>query len=277
MRRLLREPLLHFFLLGAAIFAIYEAIPRTPSPESRVIVVTQGRIESMATTFTRVWQRAPTDEELEGLVRDYIREEVYYREAVAMRLDRDDSVVRRRLQQKLEFVSEGAASAEPTEEELKAYLAAHADDFRTDRKVTFRQVYLGRQRHGDKLVDDAMATLAELQKAGVDADIGQFGDPSLIEQAFKDASMSEIGKQFGAAFAAKLSGLPAGQWQGPVESPYGLHLVIIDARSEGQVPPLDAVRGAVRRAWADRRRIDSNERFYRSLLGNYTVTVEKPK
>jgi hypothetical protein len=276
-RRLLREPLLHFFLLGAALFAVYEAIPRTSSPDSRIIVVTQGRIESMATTFTRVWQRAPTDDELERLVRDYIREEVYYREAVAMRLDRDDSVVRRRLQQKLEFVSEGAASAEPTEEELKAYLAAHADDFRTDRKVTFRQVYLGRQRHGDTLVNEAIATLAELRKAGADADVDQFGDPSLIEQAFKDVATTEIGKQFGAPFTAKLSGLPAGQWQGPIESPYGLHLVFIDARSEGQMPPLDAVRSAVRRAWADRRRIDGNEKFYRSLLGNYTVTVEKPK
>jgi hypothetical protein len=231
----------------------------------------------MATTFARVWQRPPTDDELEGLVRDYIREEVYYREAVVMGLDRDDSIVRRRLQQKLEFVSEGAASAEPTEEELKAYLAAHAGDFRTDQKVTFRQVYLGRRHHGDALAKDAAATLVELRNAGAAADITRFGDPSLVEQAFKDLPTSEVAKQFGVVFAAKLPGLPIGGWQGPIESPYGLHLVIVDARSEGQMLSFDAVRGAVRRAWADRRRIDGNEKFYRTLLENYAVKIEKPK
>jgi hypothetical protein len=276
-KRLIREPLLHFFLLGAALFVLYQVIPRAPSLESSTIVVSQGRITSMATTFARVWQRPPTDDELERLVRDYIREEVYYREAVAIGLDRDDSIVRRRLQQKLEFVSEGASSAEPTEEELKAYLAAHADDFRTDRKVTFRQVYLSRQHHGDALARDTIATLAELRTAGAPADIARYGDPSLINQAFKDVPMSEVGKQFGIAFAAKLQGLPTGSWQGPVESPYGLHLVIVDARSEDQAPPLDAVRGAVHRAWADQRRIDGNEKFYRALLENYTVKIEKPK
>ena len=277
MRRLLREPLLHFFLLGAALFVLHQAIPRAPSLASRAIVVSQGRIASLATTFARVWQRPPTDDELEGLVRDYIREEVYYREAVAMGLDRDDSIVRRRLQQKLEFVSEGAASAEPTEEELKAYLAAHADDFRTDRNVTFRQVYLSRQHHGDALAKDAAAALVELRKVGADVDIGRFGDPSLVEQAFKDVPTSEVSKQFGGVFSAKLLSLPVGGWQGPVESPYGLHLVIVDARSEGQLPSLDVVHGAVRRAWADQRRIDGNEKFYRALLANYTVKIETPK
>ena len=118
--KILREPLLHFLLLGAAIFGAYRLLSDARATQPGNIVVTQGRIEALVAAFTRTWQRPPTASEREGLIRDYIREEVYVREAIALGLDQDDMVIRRRLRQKLEFVSEDlTAPAEPTDGQLQ--------------------------------------------------------------------------------------------------------------------------------------------------------------
>jgi hypothetical protein len=131
MRRLAREPLLHFLLLGGVIFGVFALVSRNDASRPGEIVVTEGRIASLGTAFARVWHRPPTGPELDGLMRDYVRDEVLAREALALGLDRDDTIIRRRLRQKLEFVSEDvAALAEPTEEQLHTYLKQHPDAFR---------------------------------------------------------------------------------------------------------------------------------------------------
>ena len=275
MKRLLGEPLLHFLLLGTAIFATYNWLPNRSSNEPERIVITQGQIEHLATGFAKTWQRPPTAEELAGLVRDRVREEVYYREARALGLDKDDTVIRRRLRQKMEFVSDDiAAQAEPTDDELNAYLQAHPNTFRVEPRLTFRQVYFNPDKRGENLERDAAQLLVQLNQAGRKADAAALGDSFLLEHHFAAVPASEVAKQFGEEFASKLHGLTPGQWQGPVESGYGVHLVLISERTEGRLPLLAEVRDAVRREWGNARRLEANERFYQELQKRYTVTIE---
>jgi hypothetical protein len=212
------------------------------------------------------------------LIRDYIREEVYYREAVALGLDRDDTVIRRRLRQKLEFLSEDiAALAEPTQAELEAFLQSQPERFRAEPRLTFRQVYLDPQRHGDRLAADAQALLGRLRRAGAQADVSALGDSLLLASHFESVSSSEITTQFGEEFARAIDSLVPGEWSGPVQSGYGVHLVLVSARTEGRLPELEEVRDAVRREWANTQREKANEAFYQRLLARYTVTIEQPK
>jgi hypothetical protein len=278
MKRILHEPLLHFLLLGAAIFVAYSFVSKRSRVEPGKIVVTQGQIEHLAIGFAKTWQRPPTEQEIAGLIRDQVREEVLCREAVALGLDQNDTVIRRRLRQKMEFVSDDiAAQTEPTEADLNSYLQAQADIFRVEQRFTFQQIYLNPQKHGDKLSQDIAQLLAQLNQAGDKADIAPLGDSFLLEHDFSALPASEVAKQFGEAFAKKLSELRPGSWLGPVESGYGVHLVKIRERSEGRLPALAEVRYAVRREWENARRLESNEKFYRELLKHYVVTVEQSK
>jgi hypothetical protein len=210
------------------------------------------------------------------LIRDRVQEEVYCREAMALGLDKEDTIIRRRLRQKMEFVSDDvAALAEPTDDELSAFLKAHADAFRVQRQFTFSQVYLNPDRHGDNLARDTEQLLSQLQQAGDKTDASALGDSSLLEHQFQALPATEITKQFGEKFAARLGELSTGQWQGPVESGYGVHFVFVSERTEGRLPALAEVRDAVRREWANTRRLEGNEKFYQELLKRYTVTVER--
>jgi hypothetical protein len=277
MKKLIKEPLVHFLLLGAALFVAFHWMSGDTASQPGRIVVTQGRIESLATGFTRTWQRPPTPSELEGLIREYIREEVCAREAVALGLDQDDAVIRRRLRQKLEFVAEDlAVQSEPTDEELRAYLKGHPGSFQTEQSFTFRQVYLNPKRHGENLAHDVAQLLAHLRQAGGQGDASALGDSFLLEHRFEAAPASEVARLFGEKFATALTLLVPGQWHGPVESGYGAHLVLISERTEGRVPALEDVRDAVRREWANARRKDANEKLYEALLERYTVTIEQP-
>jgi hypothetical protein len=277
MKRLLKEPLLHFLLLGAAIFAAYSLMSKGSRDEPGKIVISAGQVASLAEAFTRTWRRPPTSEELEGLIRDRVQEEVYSREAVALGLDKDDTIIRRRLRQKMEFVTDDVTSlAEPTDNELNAYLKTHVDTFRTPQQFTFSHVYLNPQRHGGKLVQDTAKLLAQLQKVGDRADLSEFGDSFALEHNFQSVPTGEIVRQFGENFAAKLGKLSLGQWNGPVESGFGAHLVRVSERTEGRMPELAEVRDAVRREWANARRLETNEKFYQELLKRYVVTIERP-
>ena len=167
MKKLIREPFIHFILLGAVIFLAYHFLSARTANQPGKIVITRGDITSMVIGFSRTWQRPPTREELDGLIRDRVREEVYYREAVAMGLDRDDPIIRRRLQQKLQFVTDDvAAPAEPTDAELSEYLKTHADVFRVDRRFTFNQVYLDPAKHREGLAQDIEKLLTQLREHG---------------------------------------------------------------------------------------------------------------
>jgi parvulin-like peptidyl-prolyl cis-trans isomerase-like protein len=277
MKKLLREPLVHFLLLGLLVFAGFKVTSRNEGGAPSKIVVTQAQVESLVTGFSRTWQRPPTTLELEGLIREYIHEEVCTREALALGLDKDDSVIRRRLRQKLEFISDSVASqADPTEEQLQQYLQAHANSFRGERQFTFSQVYLDPQKHGENLTRDINQMLAEL-RLGSKSDVSKMGDSLLLEQNFESVPAGEVSKQFGEKFVANLAELPVGEWSGPIESGYGLHLVIVIDRKDGSVPALADVRETVKRDWVNARRSETSEKFYQALLKRYTVTVEEPR
>jgi hypothetical protein len=276
--KLLREPLVHFLLLGALLFFAFGLVNKRTSGGTKRIVVTQGEIEHLQDTFTRAHQRPPDEEEVTGLVRDFVREEIYYREAMALGLDRDDAPIRQRLRQKMEFISEDvAAQAEPTEDQLRSYLNTHPDKFRVDLRFTFSQVYLDPARHSHHLNADAQQMLTKLNKAGVKGDLSSMGDPFLLEPSSEDVSAPDVARDFGEKFTAALGDLPVGNWQGPIESGLGMHLVYVSKRTDGRIPRLGEVRDAVRREWANDYRLEANEKFYEGLLKRYTVTVALPQ
>jgi hypothetical protein len=229
----------------------------------------------MVVSFTRTWQRPPTREELDGLIRDRVREEVYAREATALGLDKDDAIIRRRLRQKMEFLTDDIiAQTQPSDDELSAYLTAHPDAFRVEQRYTFNHVYLNPAKHGDNLARDIKQLLAQLHQAGGQGDISELGDAFQLERAYSAIPRSEIDKQFGDNFASKLNELPVRQWGGPVESGYGMHLVFISERTAGRVPALAEVRQAVSREWSDARRLEANEKYYNGLLSRYVVVIQ---
>jgi hypothetical protein len=274
-KRLSREPLIHFLILGALLFFVSNLVNRRTSGDTKKIVITPGQVEHLEESFARAHQRPPDPDELKGLLRDYIREEVYYREALALGLDRDDAPIRQRLRQKMEFISEDVvAQAQPTEDQLQSYLAAHPEKFRVDQQFTFEQVYLDPSRRGQHLNADAQAMLAKLNKMGATADVSTMGDPFLLEGNSNSVSSRDVGRDFGEKFAAALAALPVGTWQGPIESGLGAHLVYVKAHTDGRLPRLDEVRDVVRREWANDIRLEANEKFYQGLLKRYSVSIE---
>lgn len=247
-RRWVCEPLVHFVVLGALIFVGYSLMDRRDEPEAGRIVVTQGKIENLQVSFSRMWRRPPTPAELDGLIQDYIREEVFVREGIGLGLDRDDTIIRRRLRQKMEFVGNDLASqAEPDEKELEEFLVKHPDLFRTEPRFTFRQVYLSPDRRGARLKEDAARLLAELNRAGAKEEFHELGDSTLLSAGLTDAQASEVTRQFGEEFARQLAEIPTGRWEGPVTSGYGLHLVYVDDRVNGRMPELADIREQVLR------------------------------
>ena len=278
MKRLLREPLLQFLLLGLALFALHAALARPEvSASAAEIVVSRGRVRSLVEAFDRQWNRSPTPEEVAGLVHDYVREEALVREALALGLDRDDTVVRRRLAQKMEFLGEDvAALVEPSEEELRRFLAARSEHYRSESRFSFRQVFLDRQERGDGLERDAAQLLAALEAPGSTLDTEAMGDSRMLPGVLVDASQSEVEALFGTRFAARLAELQPGRWSWPVGSDYGPHLVFLERRTPGRVPALEEVREAVLRDWSAAKRAELGEAHDRALLERYRVTIEEP-
>jgi len=274
--RVLREPLFHFLLLGLLLFVGYHLLASGRDSARDQIVVTQERIASIRDQFQRAWQRPPTAQELDGLVQNFVREEVLYREGVALGLDRDDQVIRNRVRIKMEVMSEGADSKEPTESELQAWLDAHHADFEIAATYTFRQVYFDPARHGSKLQRDAEAVLARLRRAEPDAVAFQLGDVTLLPAAMSDATTTQVADTFGKDFASALPALGVNTWSGPLPSAYGLHLVQLVHRAEARLPALAEVRDQVKRDWTHAHSRDASERFYEELRRRYTVVIEPP-
>lgn len=276
LRSLLREPLLHFLLLALAIFAVHGQLGGGEEPASESIVVSAPKIEQMAILFTKTWQRPPDEDELKGLIDDYVKEEILVRQAIAMGLDKDDTVIRRRLRQKMEFLN--AADAEEmkaTDAELDAYLAANPDAFEIDAMLSFQQVYLSPGRRGQAIEQDAAAIL-EVLLATPDADRAELGDPTQLPPDLPLATTSSIGEVFGTDFASALDRSVVGQWTGPIVSGFGHHLVRVVERQPGRLPALDEVREAVLREWTNARRKALEDKRFAELLKGYVVRIDFP-
>jgi hypothetical protein len=274
MSKWLKEPLIHFLLLGAVIFVAYDQLAGKGSAPDEIFI-SRGQQENLLNTFGRTWQRPPTPEEFQGLLQDYVRQEIAYRESRAMGLDQDDIVIRRRLRQKLELLAEDIASlAAPTEQDLQTYLDAHAEDFVVEPRLTLRQVYFSRDRRGADAERDALQLLQRISTDGPEGEFEQFGDPLPLPSEMREVRESEIARLFGSVFTDGLQGLETGRWVGPVESGFGLHLVFIEARESVRHPQLPEVREAVQREWVSLRRREAVDGLYERLAENYTIEIE---
>jgi parvulin-like peptidyl-prolyl isomerase len=281
-RNVLREPLLHFLLIGAALFLLFgwkgnsALVPGGQAgPPTAQIVVSRDALEQLNSQFAKTWQRPPTEEEQKGLVEDFIRNEIYYREAIAIGLDRDDEVLKRRLRQKMEFIYEDITSwAEPTDEELNAFMETHREKYLTDPQLSFRQVYLNGKKRGTDAETDARQVLAQLSKG---ADPDSVGDPTLLESEVRLSPLWDIKKQFGAEFGKSLLDLKPGAWAGPIKSGFGLHLVLVKEHRMGRLPDLKEVWEAVKRDWTAEKQTQLRDAAYAKIRERYSVTVERPK
>lgn len=276
--RWFKEPLFHFLLIGAGLFLLYglQAKNTAEQPNNR-IVFTEADTDRIINLWERKWQRLPTPQELKGVIEAQIREEVLYREALAMGLDEGDSVVRRRMAQKMEFISSDLASlAEPDDAQLQAYLDNHVEKFTLPGRISFSQIYLNADRRGDQVRQDADKLLGELTQADADLDISMAGDPFMGGYSHENLADFGVSRLFGKIFADRLFELPVGKWTGPVESGYGLHLVRIDSRTDSSVPALQQVRDKVRDEWLAEQRRKTNEALYTELLKRYEIVIERP-
>ena len=243
---------------------------RPASSDSSAIVVSSDRIAAIVAQFRGTWQRPPSREELDALIESFVRDEVFYREGVALGLDRDDLVVRNRVKQKMEVLSADAMAAEPSEADLQKYLDDHREVFAIPAAMSFEQVYFDPDRHGHQFEQDVRQALAAL-RAGRDA-VG-FGDRTLLPPRMERALPADITAVFGDAFATAIRDVSPGTWSGPIRSSFGDHLVRITWKGEAVVPALADVRDVVLREWTHAQTVDAREQLYRSLRQRYTVTI----
>jgi hypothetical protein len=267
--RLLREPLFHFLIIGSLLFVLYSAVSGPAPAPINTILITPERVTQLASGFEAVRKRPPTDDELQVLVDSFIRQEVYYREALALGLERDDTVIRRRLQQKMEFLTDtGAELIEPQSGELEKYYEANIAKFEESPAIALTQVFLGQQPSDDRISE----TLAALRSDPA-SDPVKWSDVTLLPTALRLSTSTEIDGMFGTGFFDGLIQMPVMDWSGPIQSGYGLHLVRIDEQLLARVPPLDEVRGSIEREWRAEKSKELHELVYARLLQRYTVAM----
>jgi hypothetical protein len=274
--KILREPLVQLVVLGAALYLVYGVASGFFSADTgRRIEITAADISLLAQTFQGQWQRPPTEEELRNLVEARVREEVLYREALAVGLDKDDLVVRRRMVQKMELLSENLALlADPTDQELRSFFVEHEDDYLVPALVSFSHVYFNLDQRGAEAEQDALRVLQELRAEDPQPRRApDRGDRFMLQYDYSLLSPLDVQRQFGAQFADALFELAPG-WQGPIASGYGLHLVNVIRRVEPRVPEYEEVRDQLISDFNRMRRDRANEALYQGLLEGYQVTVD---
>ena len=277
--KILREPLLHFFLIGAAIYgayAFYGAPDQAAMDDDRRIVVDEERVEGFIASWQARMYRPPTQEELNGLIERYIRESIYYQEAVAMGLDQDDPVTRRRMAQKLEFLTKDVAALnQPADGELERFFEENADRYKSPDLITFTHIFLDPDKRGDATLDDANKLLADLQASGASSTAtAEKGDLSMLPNDFFRQPELQVSKSFGSGFAASVMTLEPGRWHGPVLSGYGTHLVYVFELEDAPVPAFEQVKDRVLQDWQDRQQEIVDEEFYKALKRKYEIVVE---
>jgi peptidyl-prolyl cis-trans isomerase C len=277
MKKLLAEPLLHFLLIGAALFGLQALLqPRQPEvPSARRIVISQGDIARLRLTWQMQWQRPPTAEEWQGLLEAHIREEVLYREALSWGLDRDDTIVRRRLAQKFEFLTQDLAVwRPPTDAELASFFVQHRGRYRVAARLSFSHVYFNPDRRGPAIEQDE--ALARLRAEAAHEAAAELGDPFLLDHELQQKTTDEVEQMFGRTFAEAVVQVALGTWQGPVTSGYGWHLVKVDERVAARLLELSEVQDQVRRDWADAQRRMANEAVFARVRARYEVVIQEP-
>lgn len=276
-----REPLVHFLVLGLVLFGAYAYLHRNavPGPDSNRIVLTAGDLHQLQIAFAAQWQRMPTSEEMVGLAESRVHEEVLYREALALGLDKDDTIVRRRMAQKMEFLIEDKSVAdEPSSAQLQAWFKDHAKEFALPPRVSFRELYFSPDRRGTRARTDAEAAQGLLAGKPVNAPTAaQEGDPFVFQTSFTNRTPEQVARDFGPDFAKALFALPPGSWQGPIQSGYGWHVVFVTDAIAARIPSFEEVEPKVADAWKDERRTAALHKAYADLRAKYEVVLDVPR
>jgi len=275
--RWLREPLLHFLLVGALLFVAWKAV----SPDSYArgaanrIVLTDDDLKQLATTWIMAGRAPPSPEQMQRLVDDKVREEVLYREALALGLDKDDTIVKRQLARKMEFLAEDVSKArDPKPGELRAWFAKNSDRFALPPRASFQHLYFSPDRRGARARDDAARALAKLDGKPADsAIVAALADPFMFQDHYGDRSPEQLANVFGPQFAQALFQLKQGSWQGPIESGYGWHLVWIDSMMPGRVPAFEEVEPDVKSEWIAEQSAEAKRKAFEAMRARYEVVL----
>jgi peptidyl-prolyl cis-trans isomerase C len=272
----LREPLLHFLVIAGVLFAAYDVLhPGSRNEDSsRRIELTVDDLSQLEIAFTAQWHRPPTPEEANGLVEGRVREEILFREALALGLDKEDTIVRRRLAQKMEFLAEDLASVrEPTAEELQSWFEQNAQRFAQAPRATFRHLYFSPDRRGQNARSDAAGALERISAESEDAPDAALADRFMFQNYYGDRSPEQVSKEFGPKFARALFQLAPGSWQGPIESGFGWHLIWIESVTPERVPAFEEVEDEVKEAWTADWRDEVKRKAYATMRQRYEIAL----
>ncbi|WP_051978837.1 peptidyl-prolyl cis-trans isomerase [Edaphobacter aggregans] len=280
LKGLLREPLLQFLLMGVALFVIYAYMHRGRGgvESSKQIALTVDDLQLMESYFESQWHRPPTPAEFQAMIEDKVREEVLYREALAQGLDKDDTIVKRRMAQKMQFLAEDVAAAhEPSPTELKAWFEKHRSKFSLPSRYSFRHLYFSPDKRGKSAQEDAARVLAKIAGQPGDSRLTvSSGDSFMFQDYYGDRTPEAIAKEFGPPFAVAVEKLKPGSWQGPIESGYGWHLVFVDTVIPGRIPALEEIESDVKTAWLGEQKVTAWQRTYAEMRAKYTVLLPTP-
>ena len=269
-KRILQEPLLHFFVVGSILFFYLSATDTESEPKTE-IVISQGKINQLTAQFTKTRNRPPSDDELEGLIKIQIREDLAFKHGVELGLVDDDTIIKRRVQQKIEFMLDSTISdLKPTQEELQNYLDSHKDKFMIEPVYSFKHIYINPEKH-----EDTDGYIKELSSKNLDETFQESGDRMMLESSFENISTAQIARLFGQKFSKTLDDLELNAWEGPVKSGYGIHLVFIDKKTPRHLASLDRVKDNVALEHRIEAQKKAKDAFYDELQKQYEVKVEK--
>jgi peptidyl-prolyl cis-trans isomerase C len=280
LKRWLREPLLHFLLLGLVLFAWYAYMQRGRGgvESSKQITLSLDELRQMEMYFESQWHRQPTAAEFQAMVEDKVREEVLYREALAQGLDKDDTIVKRRMAQKMQFLAEDVAAAhEPSTAELRAWFEKNSNKFALPSRISFRHLYFSPDKRGKNAQEDAAKALPKIAGQPEDSKLAaSLADPFMFQDYYGDRAPSAIAKEFGPPFAVAVEKLKPGSWQGPIESGYGWHLVFVDTVIPGRIPAFEEIEPDVKTAWLAEQKATAWQKAYAGMRAKYVVLLPAP-
>ena len=280
LKRWMREPLLHFLLLGVVLFGAYAYSQRGRGgvESSKQIALSLDDLRTMDMYFESQWHRQPAPSEFQAMVEDKVREEVLYREALAMNLDKDDTIVKRRMAQKMQFLAEDVAAAhEPSTAELKAWFEKNSNKFALPSRYSFRHLYFSPDKRGKNAQDDAAEALAKISSQSEDSKLAaSLADQFMFQDYYGDRAPDALAKEFGPQFVVALEKLKPGSWQGPIESGYGWHLVYVDTVIPGRIPAFEEMEPDVKTAWLGEQKKQAWQKAYTEMRAKYTVLLPAP-
>ncbi len=275
MRKIFKDPLFVFLAAGVFLFVFWEYWGSGDAPENNQISVSLAKVNQIENAWTKQMQRPPRNDELKQLIEQYIEEEILYREALAMGLQKDDVIIRRRLTQKISFlIQDVAAQEQPTETELRSYFDENKELFKTPGRISFTHIYFSQDIRGDAAFNDAEETLGELNKKGLER-LPKSGDPFMLHYDYSEMSGTEVFRLFGEPFATEVFRFKPGKWAGPVQSGYGIHLVRVLKNIPSRMPEFDEVKDSVRVKFMDKKRKKANESALKNLKGRYRIVIDK--